>query len=108
MITRCDPKNDIWTIRSGAAEAEHTGESGMGSKALLDATVNWQASKFLERARFQKVKLENWISKDQIAKIQAKQLTIGHATTLVNLALDKDADWTPKGIKQPYKGPGID
>ena len=108
MITRCDPKSDIWTIRSGAAETEHTGESGMGSKALLDATVSWSSRKYLERARFPKVNLENWISKEKIAEIKAKQANIGHATTLANLALDKDADWTPKGIFQPYKGPAID
>ena len=108
MITRCDPKTDIWTIRSGAAETEHTGESGMGNKALLDATASWAAAKFLERARFPKVNLEKWITKKQIAAIKAKQACVGHATTLVNLAIDKKGDWTPRGINQPYKGPAVE
>ncbi len=102
IVTRVNAKEDI-SICSGGGGAEeehlHGAESGLGNKVLIDATLPPQLWFWFERARFPKLNLENWISKEQIAKIRAQQAVVPHADTLRKLLLDKDGDWS---IRQPY------
>jgi 4-hydroxy-3-polyprenylbenzoate decarboxylase len=102
VVTRVNPKEDISIgTRGGGIEEEHLhgAESGLVYKVCIDATLPLQLAFWFERARFQKVNLENWVSKERLAEIQARQALEPHAATLSKMLADKD--WS---IRQPYPG----
>jgi len=104
VMTRVNVKEDLSIgTRGGGAEEEHLhgAESGLVYRVCVDATLPLHLAFWFERARFMRVNLENWIPKEKIAEIQAKQAVEPHATTLAKLLLDKDGDWS---IRQPYPG----
>jgi 4-hydroxy-3-polyprenylbenzoate decarboxylase len=102
VMTRVNAKEDMSiSTRGGGGEEEHLhgAESGLVYKVCIDATLPLANSFWFERARFPKVNLENWIPKEKIAEIKAKQALEPHAATLSRLLLDRDGDWS---IRQPY------
>jgi UbiD family decarboxylase len=105
VMTRVNVKEDfaIGTRGGSAAEEEHLhgAESGLVYRVCVDATLPLTLKFWFERARFQKIDLEKWVSKDKLAEIQAKQALEPHAATLVRQMVREDEDWS---IGKPYPG----
>jgi 4-hydroxy-3-polyprenylbenzoate decarboxylase len=105
VITRVNVKEDIFIGTKGAGTFEqehlHGAESGLVYKVGIDATLPLHLAFWFERARFPKVNVENWIPKEKLAEIQAKQALEPYAATLAKLLIEKDGDWS---IRQPYPG----
>ncbi len=103
IVTRTNLKDNISiSTKAGAAEQEHLhgAESGLGYKMCIDATLNPQLAFWFERARFSRLNLENWVPKDKLAEILAKQALEPHASSTSKLLIDKEGDWS---IRQPFR-----